>query len=257
MTEDENQVNLFLHQVTHKPGWRNADLPSLGADGKTALKNPPLALDLHYLLTVYGSDNWQAEALLGCALLALHDTPVLSRADIAATFLNCDGATRRRRRSGAIGGGVFSGTGLADQIEMIKITPSTLGREEMAWLWTALKADYRPTYPFQVTVVLIQSQQPVSVGPPVLHRNLDANPSQPAQILSLRPGGGDVGAVPGDTVVVTGEFLGGVTQVLLTQRQTRPFQPYSDTEPGDAAPRLPSSSTRVHRFRPASIRSYR
>ena len=75
VTEDENQVNLFLHQVTHNPGWRNADLPSLGADGKTKLKNPPLALDLHYLLTVYGSDNWQAEALLGCALLALHDNP--------------------------------------------------------------------------------------------------------------------------------------------------------------------------------------
>ena len=40
----------------------------------------------------------------------------------------------------------LASTGLADQIEMIKLTPSTLGREEMAWVWTALKADYRPTY---------------------------------------------------------------------------------------------------------------
>jgi hypothetical protein len=87
-TQAENQVNLFLHQVTHNPGWRDADLPSLGADGKTRLSNPPLALDLHYLLTVYGSQDWQAEALLGCALLALHDNPVLSRADITAAFNN-------------------------------------------------------------------------------------------------------------------------------------------------------------------------
>ena len=43
---------------------------------------------------------------------------------------------------------------------MLKITPSTLGREEMAWLWTALKADYRPTFPFQVSVVLIESKNP-------------------------------------------------------------------------------------------------
>lgn len=208
---DENQVNLFLHQVTHNLGWRNADLPSLGADGKNRLKNPPLALDLHYLLTVYGSDNWQAEALLGCALLALHDNPVLSRADIAAAFTSM-GATPPPN-TGQLAQHL-SGSGLADQIEMIKITPSTLGREEVAWLWTALKADYRPTYPFQVTVVLMQSQRAVSLGLPVLQRNLRANAIQPAEILKFKPGD-DVGAVPGDTVVATGEFLAGVTQVAL------------------------------------------
>ena len=37
------QVNLFMHQVTPNPAWRNANLPSLGADGATRLKNPLLA----------------------------------------------------------------------------------------------------------------------------------------------------------------------------------------------------------------------
>ena len=72
----ENQVNLFLHQVTHNVGWRNQDQPSVGPDGMTRLSNPPLALDLHYLLTAYGSEDWQAEALLGFALLMLHENPV-------------------------------------------------------------------------------------------------------------------------------------------------------------------------------------
>jgi hypothetical protein len=45
----QNQVNIFLHQVTYNSAWRNVSLPSLGADGKSQLKNPPLALDLHYL----------------------------------------------------------------------------------------------------------------------------------------------------------------------------------------------------------------
>ncbi len=83
----QNQVNLFLHQVTYNAGWRNVGLPSLGADGKSQLKNPPLALDLHYLLTAYGSSDWQAEALLGYALLMLHQNPVLARNDIS-TALN-------------------------------------------------------------------------------------------------------------------------------------------------------------------------
>src|SRR5215467_12420962 len=59
----ENQVNLFLHQVTQNAAWRNQDLPSVAPDGRTRLSNPPLALDLHYLLTAYGSTDWQAEAL--------------------------------------------------------------------------------------------------------------------------------------------------------------------------------------------------
>ena len=41
----ENQVNLFLHQVTYNPAWRNVGLPSVAADGQTRLTSPPLALD--------------------------------------------------------------------------------------------------------------------------------------------------------------------------------------------------------------------
>ena len=71
----QNQVNIFLHQVTYNSGWRNVGLPSVGADGKSQLRNPPLALDLHYLLTAYGSSDWQAEALLGYAVLMLDHNP--------------------------------------------------------------------------------------------------------------------------------------------------------------------------------------
>src|SRR5262245_49917777 len=46
------QLNVFLHQVTHNAAWRNVDLPSRGKNGER-LRNPPLALDLHYLVTAY------------------------------------------------------------------------------------------------------------------------------------------------------------------------------------------------------------
>jgi hypothetical protein len=207
----QNQVNLFLHQVTFNPGWRNVDQPWLAADGKTQLKSPPLALDLHYLLTVYGSDDWQAEGLLGYALMMLHQNPVMTREDIRAAFLKMPVSYPGNPLSTPVGA-----SGLADQIEMIKIIPSTLGREEMAWLWTALKADYRPTFPFQVSVVLMQPEPALSLAFPVLHRRIQAQPIAPAQILAVTPPNRQVSAAPGDTVTVTGEFLSGASQVSLT-----------------------------------------
>ena len=106
--------------------------------------------------------------------------------------------------------------GLADQFEMIKIIPATLGREEMAWLWTALKADYRPTFPFQVSVVLMQPEQNVSLALPVLYRQFQAVVSQPAQILQALPPNDQPAFSLTDAVTVTGEFLSNVTQVELT-----------------------------------------
>jgi len=207
----KNQVNLFLHQVTFNPGWRNVDQPWLATDGKTQLKSPPLALDLHYLLTVYGSNDWQAEGLLGYALMMLHQNPVMTREDIRSAFSKLPANYPGNPLSTPVGS-----SGLADQIEMIKIIPSTLGREEMAWLWTALKADYRPTFPFQVSVVLMQPEPALSLAFPVLHRRIHAKPIVPAQILAVTPPNRQVSVAPGDTVTVTGEFLSGASQVSLT-----------------------------------------
>jgi hypothetical protein len=206
-SSEQNQVNLFLHQVTYNPGWRNVDLPSLGADGSTPLTNPPLPLDLHYLLTAYGSEDCQAEVLLGHTLLMLHQFPVIARKDISVAL----GALTPSPLAVAL-----NASGLADQIEQIKITPSPLNREEMAWLWTALKADYRPTFPFQASVVLIEPETPLSLPFPVLSRNIVVNALQPAQILQIVPPDQQVSAAAGDMVTVNGEFLKGATEVVLS-----------------------------------------
>jgi len=216
----ENQVNLFLHQVTENPAWRNVGQPWLAADGQTQLQNPPLALDLHYLLTAYGTNDWQAEALLGYALLLLHENPVMTRQDIRNAFTNLPGTYSTNLLSTPLGT-----SGLADQIEMIKIVPSSMGREEMAWIWTALKADYRPTYAFQVSVVLIQQPANVSLAFPVLHRRIKAQVTVPAQLESIVLDHGQMSAAPGTTVTVTGQFLNGASQVLLTNARLGIQQP--------------------------------
>jgi hypothetical protein len=209
-TDFENQVNLFLHQVTENAAWRNVCEPWLASDGQTQLKNPPLALDLHYLLTAYGTNDWQAEALLGYALLMLHENPVMTRQDIRTAFLNLPSSYGSNPLSTPLGS-----SGLADQIEMIKIVPSTMGREELAWIWTALKADYRPTYAFQVSVVLMQQPAGVSLAFPVLHRRIKAQVTVPAQLQSIEFDHGQISAAPGTQVTVTGQYLSGASQVLL------------------------------------------
>jgi hypothetical protein len=209
----ECQVNLFLHQVTHNTGWRNQDLPSAGPDGRSRLSSPPLALDLHYLMTAYGSEDWQAEALLGFALLMLHENPVLTRQDIGNAISKLPITDPTNPLSAPLGT-----AGLADQIELLKITPSALGREEMAWLWTALKADYRPTFSFQVSVVLIERQNPQTLALPVLVRDIVVEPDLTPfpHITAVVPPFSQPAATLGQLVTVQGHRLAAATGVVLT-----------------------------------------
>ena len=69
------------YRTSPNQGWRDAGLPAYDGNG-ARLSNPPLALDLHYLLTAYGSADFQAEILLGYAMHLLHERPVLDRASI-------------------------------------------------------------------------------------------------------------------------------------------------------------------------------
>jgi hypothetical protein len=204
-------VNLFLHQVTANAAWRNIGLPSLAADGATRLRNPPLALDLHYLLTAYAPENAEAEALLGYAVLMLHENPVLPRAVITSLLATLSSSAYNNALKDA---------GVSSQIEMIKIVPDTLGREEMAWLWTALKSDYRPTFPFQASVVLMRNDNPSAYSLPVLTRNIVVQAGGVAQLLAVQPPYDQSPVVKGDTVTITGQSLIGASSIVLTNPVT-------------------------------------
>ncbi len=214
-------VNIFLHQVTPNAAWRNIDLPTLSRDGRTRLTNQPLALDLHYLLTAYGSQDTEAEALLGFSVLMLHETPILPRSQIRTALAGVPNTNPYAA--------VLKNAGLADQFEMIKITPATLGREEMAWLWTALKADYRPTFPFQVSVVLIEPELPVTFPLPVLSRNVTIQPGLAPTLFQIDTSRNPAIPTPGASVTVDGDSLSGINQISLVNAhlgvQYPPFAP--------------------------------
>ncbi len=223
---DSPQLNLFLHQVTPNVAWRNAALPSRDAAGNR-ITNPPLALDLHYLLTAYGRAELQAEVLLGYALQLLHETPVLPRDAIRRALVPTV-------LDGAILPTVYQslrGADLAEQIELLKITPAALGSEEMSRLWSAIQARYRPTAAFQVSVVLIESRKSARSPLPVLSRGeTDQVSKRDRGVLAFSglipplptleavvPANRQPVAVPGGEVTLEGHHLDGVgRQVTLS-----------------------------------------
>jgi len=163
---EASQINLFMYLVTPNPGWRNDRLPSRDASGRLRLANAPLALDLHYLLSVYSGGDLHAEILLGYAMQLLHEVPVLTR-DAIRTALNPSpnvGTTLPPALRALVD------AGLEDQVELVKLTPQYLDTEEMSKLWTAMQSHFRPTAAYTASVVLIEATQPARAPLPVLSR---------------------------------------------------------------------------------------
>jgi len=219
---EASQLNLFLHQVTPNTGWRNEGLPSRDPSGRHRLSNPPLALDLHYLISAYSSGDLHAEILLGYAMQFLHETPVLARQAIrnALTPSPPPGTPLQR---------ALAESGLADQIEQIKITPAYLNTEEMSKLWTAIQSHYRPTAAYLASVVLIEAIEPVRSPLPVLSRGPIDPVSQrdrgvvvepglvpPLPMLeAVKPSDGQPVARLGETIDLEGHHLDGTGRTVL------------------------------------------
>ena len=165
---EATQLNVFLRQVTPNLGWRNEGLPSRDAAGRTRLSNPPLALDLHYLITAYGAADLHAEIVLGYAMQLLHENPVLTRDAIRVALQRPpdDEATLPSALR------ALAGSGLQDQVEQLRITPEFLNTEELSKFWTAAQARYRSSAAYQVSVVLIQATDPTRSPLPVLARQV-------------------------------------------------------------------------------------
>jgi hypothetical protein len=199
-----SQLNLFLYQVTPNPGWRNIGLPSHNARGDRAT-NPPLALDLHYLLTAYGVEQFHSEILLGYGMQWLHEVPVLSRDSIRTalappTPVSGDGGLPASLRA-------LATSELAEQVEQIKITPVNLSAEEISKLWTAFQAKYRPSAAYQVSVVLIQSKRSTRAALPVRLRKLYVVPFRHPVIEALSSQENDTAPVLSNQPILSGHNL--------------------------------------------------
>ncbi|MBD2343781.1 DUF4255 domain-containing protein [Anabaena subtropica] len=160
-TDERAQLNLFLYQFTQN---RNVDWISQESRNRfsrinphPSSTNPPLALNLHYLLTAYGPKDFQAEILLGYAMQLLHKSPIITSAIIENALKNSLGTSTANVFSQALAGVPISD--LAEQIGQIKISPELFKLEETSKIWSALQTNYRPSATYEVSMVLIDGNE--------------------------------------------------------------------------------------------------
>jgi hypothetical protein len=213
----EPGLNLFFYQATPNTGWRNEGLPSRNARAER-MTNQPLALDLHYLISANGTSDLYSEILLGSAMQTLHETPFFGRNDVRS-LLSPPPLPDVDEILNAL-----DASGLADQLEQIKITPEYLSNEDMSKLWSAVQSNYRPSAAYVATLVLIKAEQPARSPLPVLTRGIavrpDLIPPTPT-ILTIEYVDQQNVARLGEEVVINGFHLNGsnVRAQLLMQSE--------------------------------------
>lgn len=190
-----NQINLCLYLVAPNAALRNLDLGG---------PRPPLALELHYLVSTYGNDDDDraAHLLLGQALRLFHDRGVLPDADLRAAL---------------------KGNDIADQIDAVRLSPRALSLEDLARVFGMYQTPARPSFAYTASVVLIDSAAPRRAPLPVLRRGADGRTLNVAPDLRLgaaieavEPPQAREFALPGDVLVVRGSQLAPAARVRLT-----------------------------------------
>lgn len=208
-------VNFFLYQVTPNPAYRNADLPSRRSNGNV-VQRPQAALDLHYILTFYGSDtSLEPQRVMGSVVRTLHAQPVLSRQAIE----NITGSSTFN---------YLADSDLADQVEKVKITPTPLNLEELSKLWSVFfQTAYRLSMAYVVNLVLIEADaetpQPTL---PVRTRNFYVNPFRDLYVEKVVAATGPEEQITNaSTLIITGrQMRGEVTRVSIGEAQFSPLR---------------------------------
>ncbi len=200
-------INVFLYRVTPNHAWNLTDLPTRTGAGALA-RRPVAALDLHYLVSCTGDDaELDAQRLLARAVLALAVTPVLGRDVVAYALEEYADDTPTA---------FLSAADLAEQVELVKVSPETLSLEDESRLWGTLGTPYLLSATYAATVVLIEPDLVPHVALPVRERVMGVAPIEPpvlAEVLTDPPGSA---VVAGSVITLTGTgLLGSVTAVRV------------------------------------------
>lgn len=203
---ERTRINLFLYRAMESSALRNTPLPTHDSAGRR-VGRPTLTLDLHYCITAYAEGDFQSELMLGCAMQALNEAPVLDRALILSVLGQDAGANS------------LLNSRLAEQVDNIRVRHRNLPEEVFTRLWSAFHVPYRLTTFYEASVVLIESDGPLRVAFPVLQRPRPVAHGSLAPVtptlLRVEPETG----VAGETVRLHGMALAGANiQIEPTYR---------------------------------------
>lgn len=178
------RVNWFLYRIDPHPAYRNMEPPHTG--WRTARGRPPLALQLHYLLTAFpggGATDGDQEQFSHGALAA-----VMQALSANAVLGNSDPALSAQAKP---------------LVEPLRISMDALDLEALSKLWTAASQPMRLSVGYEVSLVTIDALEKHVAGPPVRERRVAVAPTRGPRLVDITP----QRASAGGQFVVTGEGL--------------------------------------------------
>jgi hypothetical protein len=156
--KDSAKLTVFLYEIAEDGPSRNRGPVRSDSPAATAVRKPPMALVLRYLITAWGGNQVTQHQMLGNALQTLYDNPIL------------DGT----RLTGSL-------AGTTDALHLT-LTPLTL--ESKAYVWFAIQQPYRLSLNYEVRVVNLDA---TVTSPVVPVASRAVVPALPGSGLRVRP----------------------------------------------------------------------
>lgn len=190
------RLNLYLYQVIENHAISNQEDPRTGTVSDYG--HPPLCLNLHYLLTAYGSDKDDTEGhkVLGAAMNVLHDNAVL-----LPNLLKTPPPSPPLP---------ILDSSLLNAREHLRISLLPFTLDDLSKLWTGSQESVRLSVAYEVTVVQIESARPRVSPLPVHTRNVIVTTGGP-KITNIEPNVLGIG----DAFTITGSGLFSQTTKVL------------------------------------------
>lgn len=133
LRDSANRLSIWLYQVTENIHLKNQ--PPIRANGPETLRQPPLVLNMSYLITPFAPDpsGEGDHILLGKSMQVLYDNSIIVLRDPVS--------------------GIF---------EELRIVLCNLSLEELTRIWEALRESYHLSVCYQVRVTRVDSQRVAS-----------------------------------------------------------------------------------------------
>ena len=140
---DSVKLSIYLYRITENASTKN-QVPAQG-DG-AQLRKPPLALDLHYLVTPLVGTVTDQQIILGKVMQILYDRAILQGTDLTGSL-------------------VSSG-------QTLRVILNTVPLEELTRVWQSMEMSYRLSVVYLVRVIMVDSLNEQFIQPVITKRNL-------------------------------------------------------------------------------------
>ena len=226
--DGQPQLNLFMYQVSQN---RNADWirhndRQASPGNHTCFASTPedetsLAINLHYLITVYGTKDFQSEMLLETVMQLMHQSSILSNDAIHSALKHAAMMNRAGPFAQALSSNSFDT--LIEQLGQVQITPDLFETEQMSRLWSLFQGAYRPSVTYQVSMISISSKKPSNSKVTELEeKELDDQECPVIERVKASPATNGA-IVPSCDLILYGKNLqGDITKVRLNEEELTP-----------------------------------